>query len=55
MELRKTLCHPYLVREELEHNTNLDAQTIYKNLVDASSKLAFLGKIGCTSVNRTVT
>lgn len=44
MELRKTLCHPYLVREELEHNTDLDAEAIYKNLVEASSKLTFLGK-----------
>lgn len=44
MELRKTLCHPYLVRDELEHDTNLDAKTIHKNLVEASSKLTFLGE-----------
>lgn len=44
MELRKTLCHPYLVRDELEHDTNLDTKTVHKNLVEASSKLTFLGK-----------
>lgn len=44
MELRKTLCHPYLVRDELEHDTGLDEKTIHNNLVDASSKLTFLGK-----------
>lgn len=43
MELRKTLCHPYLVREELEHDTG-NFQTMHKNLVEASSKLTFLGK-----------
>lgn len=48
MELRKTLCHPYLVRDELEHDTNLDANAIHKNLVEASSKLEFLGR--CTVI-----
>lgn len=44
MELRKTLCHPYLVREELEHDSTLDERTLHKTLVEASSKLTFLSK-----------
>lgn len=42
MQLRKTLCHPYLVKEELEHESRLDAAGLHKSLVEASSKLVFL-------------
>lgn len=42
MELRKTLCHPYLVREELEHESTLDNKALHKTLIEASSKLTFL-------------
>lgn len=44
MELRKTLCHPYLVREELEHESTLDDPSLHRSLIEASSKLTFLAE-----------
>lgn len=42
LELRKTLCHPYLVREELEQEVAVTEEQLHRNLVDACSKLVFL-------------
>ena len=44
MELRKTLCHPYLVEEALEHETDVTEADQHRNLVEASSKLTFLSE-----------
>ena len=44
MELRKTLCHPYLVEEALEHEIDVTEADQHRNLVEASSKLTFLSE-----------
>lgn len=41
MQLRKTLCHPYLVEDALEHE-NVTDEEMHKRLVEGSSKLTLL-------------
>ena len=43
MELRKTLCHPYLVQDALEHENVSDAE-MHQRLIEGSSKLTLLSE-----------
>jgi chromodomain-helicase-DNA-binding protein 4 len=44
MELRKSLCHPYLVNDELEPR-NVTAKEAHQNLTDACAKFVLLARM----------